>query len=60
MRGPGSCGRSTVSLDELLSGVWEGLAAHRPVACPVCGSDMTPAGAHARPIVAGAYRATLS
>ncbi len=39
------------TLDELLSGVWEGLAAHRLVACPVCGSDMTPEyGAHSRPI----------
>jgi hypothetical protein len=39
------------TLDELLTGVWEGLAAHRPVACPLCGGDMTPEyGAHARPI----------
>ncbi len=39
------------TLDEVLSGVWEGLAAHRLVACPVCGAEMAPAyGAHARPI----------
>jgi hypothetical protein len=39
------------TLDELLSGVWEGLVAHQHVACPVCGGDMTPEyGAHARPI----------
>jgi hypothetical protein len=39
------------TLDEVLSGAWEGLAAHRPVACPVCGEQMAPAyGAHARPI----------
>ena len=39
------------TLDELLSGAWEGLAAHQHVACPVCGGDMTPEyGAHARPI----------
>ena len=38
------------TLDELLSGAWEGLVAHQHVACPVCGGDMTPEyGAHARP-----------
>jgi hypothetical protein len=39
------------TLDELLVGVWEGLAAHRSSACPACGEAMTPEyGAHARPI----------
>ncbi|HET8977880.1 MAG TPA: hypothetical protein VFN87_06960 [Solirubrobacteraceae bacterium] len=39
------------TLDSLLSGVWEGLAAHRSVACPVCGGEMRPEyGVHARPI----------
>jgi hypothetical protein len=39
------------TLDELLAGVWEGLAAHRAQACPVCGGEMEPQyGAHARPI----------
>lgn len=39
------------TLDRLLSGAWEGLAAHRHVACPVCGGDMAPAyGAHPRPV----------
>jgi hypothetical protein len=39
------------TLDELLSGAWEGLVAHQQVACPMCGGDMTPDyGAHARPI----------
>ena len=39
------------TLDELLVGVWEGLAAHRTVACPVCGADMRhDYGAHALPI----------
>lgn len=39
------------TLDELLVGVWEGLAAHRVVSCPACGSEMGPEyGAHARPI----------
>jgi hypothetical protein len=39
------------TLDELLVGIWEGLAAHRIVSCPACGSDMRPEyGAHALPI----------
>jgi len=39
------------TLDELLIGVWEGLAAHQTVKCPVCGGEMKPAyGAQARPI----------
>ena len=42
------------TLDALVSGVWEGLAAHRSVGCPVCGEEMLPAyGAHARPIGGG-------
>ena len=42
-------GEST--LDEVLTGVWEGLAAHRACACPVCGAEMKPQyGAHARPV----------
>jgi hypothetical protein len=39
------------TLDALVSGVWEGLAAHKSVACPVCRHEMAPVyGAHARPI----------
>jgi hypothetical protein len=39
------------TLDELLSGVWEGLAVHATVPCPVCGEEMKPQyAAHARPI----------
>jgi hypothetical protein len=39
------------TLDELLAGVWEGLAAQRPVACPVCGGEMAAEyGAHSRPV----------
>jgi hypothetical protein len=39
------------TLDELLAGVWEGLAAHRAQSCPACGAEMAPLyGAHARPI----------
>jgi hypothetical protein len=30
------------TLDEHLIGVWEGLAAHHPVACPLCGGAMVP------------------
>ena len=38
------------TLGELISGVWEGLAAHHPVPCPLCGGEMNPVyGAHARP-----------
>jgi hypothetical protein len=39
------------TLDEVIAGVWEGLAAHRTAACPVCGSELRPDyGAHALPI----------
>jgi hypothetical protein len=39
------------TLDSLLSGMWEGLAAHRSVPCPLCGGEMTPDyGAHALPV----------
>jgi hypothetical protein len=31
-----------LTLDDLVVGVWEGLAAHRTVACPACGEAMTP------------------
>jgi hypothetical protein len=38
------------TLDELVSGIWEGLVAHQRVPCPWCGGDMTPVySAHARP-----------
>ena len=39
------------TLDELVSGVWEGLAAHERVRCPVCeGELIADYGAHARPV----------
>jgi hypothetical protein len=39
------------TLDELVARVWEGLATHRSVACPLCGGDMKPDyGVHALPI----------
>jgi hypothetical protein len=38
-------------LDDLVAGLWEGLAAHRVVECPVCAAEMRPEyGAHALPI----------
>ena len=37
------------TLDELIAGVWEGLAAQRSVRCLVCEAEMRPVyGAHAR------------
>ena len=39
------------TLDDLVVGVWEGLAAHRTVACPACGEAMKPRyGAGAAPV----------
>jgi hypothetical protein len=39
---PADSHRDGPTLDELLVGVWEGLVAHRTVACPACGEAMTP------------------
>ena len=36
------------TLDALVAGVWEGLAAHRSVGCPVCGEEMAPGVRSAR------------
>jgi hypothetical protein len=36
--------RGGPTLDELLVGVWEGLSAHEPVACPICSAAMVPRG----------------
>jgi hypothetical protein len=45
-------GEST--LDTLVSGAWEGLAAHKPVPCPMCSGVMNPDyGVHALPIGGG-------
>jgi hypothetical protein len=39
------------TLDELIAGVWEGLAVHGVVECPVCAGEMAPEyGAGARPV----------
>lgn len=38
------------TLDSVLSGMWEGLVAHRSVPCPMCGGEVRPRyGVHARP-----------
>ena len=34
--------RSGPTLDQVLVGTWNGLAAHGPVPCPVCGGALTP------------------
>jgi hypothetical protein len=39
------------TLDEQITGVWEGLAAHHPAACPLCDGEMVPLyAAHARAV----------
>jgi hypothetical protein len=39
------------TLDELITGVWEGLVAHRAVGCAICGAEMKPVYAvHGLPI----------
>jgi hypothetical protein len=39
------------TLDDLIVGAWEGLAAHGVVACPICGGEMEPEyGVHPRPV----------
>jgi hypothetical protein len=39
------------TLEDLILGAWEELAAHHSVCCPVCAGVMAPRyGAHARPV----------
>jgi DnaJ-class molecular chaperone len=39
------------TLDDVLSGVWEGLSSHHTVTCPVCSGKMAPRyGSGARPV----------
>jgi len=45
------------TLDDLLTGVWEGLSARRAVPCPVCAGEMEPVDAGGR---CGECGATLS
>jgi hypothetical protein len=43
--------RGGLTLDEVIVGVWEGLAAHHAVACPLCGEEMRPRyGSGAAPV----------
>ena len=46
------------TLDDLIVGAWEGLTAHRVVACPVCEGELAPIGRAAR-AVEGAETAPL-
>ena len=46
-RRDGGCARGQggrLTLDELISSAWAGVAARVPVACPWCGGRMTPTG----------------
>jgi hypothetical protein len=39
------------TLDDLIVGAWEGLAAHSVVTCPVCDGELAPQyGAHHHPV----------
>jgi hypothetical protein len=39
------------TLDQLITGVWEGLSTHHTVTCPVCSGKMAPRyGSGARPV----------
>jgi hypothetical protein len=43
--------RGRVTLDEVVVGAWEGLAAHHAAACPVCRGEMRPRyGSGAAPV----------
>jgi hypothetical protein len=43
--------RHAVTLDHVISGVWDELSAHRTVTCPVCRGQMAPRyGAGAQPV----------
>jgi hypothetical protein len=44
------------TLDDVLSGVWEDLVAHRAVACPICAGAMTPRYGSGPAAVGGACR----
>lgn len=40
-----------LTLDQLITGVWEGLSSHHTVTCPVCSGKMAPRyGSGARPV----------
>ena len=51
MPGPDRSSHSRLTLDQLITGVWEGLSSHHTVTCPVCSGKMTPRyGSGARPV----------
>ena len=51
MPGPDRSSHSRLTLDHLITGVWEGLSSHHTVTCPVCSGKMTPRyGSGARPV----------
>jgi hypothetical protein len=39
---PAAGPRERPTLDDVVVGAWEGLLAHRPAGCPVCGSALLP------------------
>jgi DnaJ-class molecular chaperone len=42
---------SRLTLDDVITGVWEGLSSHHTVTCPVCSGKMAPRyGSGARPV----------
>ena len=44
------------TLDDVLSGAWEGLSAAAPVACPVCAGELTPRWSAGAGVVGGRCR----
>jgi hypothetical protein len=48
---PAPASRGGLTLDELLSAAWDGLAGHHSVPCPVCSGPMAPRyGSGAKPV----------
>jgi hypothetical protein len=47
---PRDCVEGQPTLDDLVVGVWEGLAAHAVVACPVCDGAMVPGDVGRSPV----------
>jgi hypothetical protein len=48
---PGDDARGGPTLDDLVVSAWEGLLAHHPATCPICGGAMTPRyGSGPRPV----------
>jgi hypothetical protein len=48
--------RGGLTLDDLVTGVWEGLTAHETACCPACGGAMAPRYAAGPGVVGGACR----